>query len=111
MIKPLRSAGTLLAAALVLGACRDDIDVAITAVGDTVEFAVADSTPPCIDRVTVYAAADRGRPVWAIDATERARCVARFQYGTVPSGFEQHGATENLVPGTLYLVSIGRARG
>jgi hypothetical protein len=102
---------SLLAAAVILTACQRDIDVAVTAAGDAVEFSVADDKPPCIDRVTVYAADDRANPIWTIDTAERSRCVARFRYGMVPSGFEQRGGVGKLVPGKLYLVAVGRTGG
>ncbi|MGH6616557.1 hypothetical protein [Sphingomonas sp.] len=104
-------AAVLLCAAAPLAGCQLDITVAVTSSRGVVEFSVPATQPPCINRVTVYAASDRKTPVWLIDSADTAICVSRFQYAKVPAGFVQRGALKPLADGQLYLVAVGRPGG
>jgi len=88
--------------------CRQDLDIAVAADRGTVIFSVPASDPPCVDRVTVYPADDRGNPVWLVDADSQSRCLSRFRYGDTPPGFTRRGPVVPLVAGRAYVVSIAR---
>lgn len=98
----------LAGASIMLGSCQRDIDVAVTSTRGVVAFEVPATKPPCVNRVTVYAARDRANPVWLIDSDDRSRCVTSFRYAEVPAGFTQRGGVESLKSGDLYLVAVAR---
>ncbi len=98
----------LLLAALSLGACEQEYNVAVTSERGQVTFTVPSSEPYCLDRLTVYAATDRAKPIWLIDTSSQGPCTTRVQYGAIPKGFEQRGPMEPLAPGKLYVVSASR---
>lgn len=96
-------------ALLGLSGCEEGVDIAVDQVGGQVVVQLtprSSSSPPCAERVIVFAGGDEAKAIWHIVRDDIDTCVSRFRFGEMPRGFVSDTVVQPPRRGVPYEIDV-----